>query len=46
MIKEEKLNLIILLVLFVIPFLAYLFNEPCLTTLTTKIVILSIAGIG
>jgi branched-chain amino acid transport system permease protein len=46
MIKEEKLNLIILLVLFVIPFLAYLFNEPYLTTLTTKIVILSIAGIG
>ena len=46
MIKEEKLNFIILFVLFVIPFIAVVFNEPYLTTLTTKIIILSIAGIG
>ena len=28
------------------PFLSYIFDEPYLTTLTTKIVILSIAGMG
>ena len=46
MFKEEKLNLIILCTLFCVPFLSYIFDEPYLTTLTTKIVILSIAGMG
>ena len=46
MFKEEKLNLIILCTLFCVPFLSYIFEEPYLTTLTTKIVILSIAGMG
>ena len=46
MFKEKKLNLIILYILFCVPFVSYIFDEPYLTTLTTKIVILSIAGIG
>ena len=46
MIQEAKLNSIILFILFSLPLISYIFEEPYLTTLTTKIVILSIAGIG
>ena len=46
MIKESKLNLVILLILFFLPLISFFFDEPYLTTLATKIIILSIAGIG
>ena len=37
---------LILIVLSILPLISFLFDEPYLTTLSTKILILSIAGIG
>lgn len=46
MIFEKFLNKWILFFLFLIPVLGFIFEEPYYITLTTKVVILGIAGIG
>ena len=46
MIVEKIFNKWILVFLFLIPVLGFIFEEPYYITLTTKVVILGIAGIG
>ena len=46
MIIEKVFNKWILFFLFLIPVLGFIFEEPYYITLTTKVVILGIAGIG
>ena len=46
MIIEKTFNKWILVFLFLIPVLGFIFEEPYYITLTTKVVILGIAGIG
>ena len=46
MIVEKFFNKWILVFLFLIPVLGFIFEEPYYITLTTKVVILGIAGIG
>ncbi len=46
MIEETKLNFFIILLIFFIPVLSFFLDDIYLTTLFTKIIILSIAGLG
>lgn len=46
MIIEKFLNKWILFFLLIIPFCGLIFDEPYYITLTTKVIILAIAGIG
>ncbi|MHA3914620.1 branched-chain amino acid ABC transporter permease [Halovulum sp. GXIMD14793] len=46
MTRETILNTALLLVLLVFPLLAWIWDEPFLITLTTRAVILAIAGVG
>ena len=46
MIVEKIFNKWILFFLFLIPVLGFIFEEPYYITLTTKVVILGVAGIG
>lgn len=46
MITEKIFNKWIFLLLLIIPILGLIFNEPYYITLTTKVIILGIAGVG
>lgn len=44
--RETVLNIAILLVLALVPFVAYVVDEPFIITLATKVAILALAGVG
>lgn len=46
MTKEAKLNIILVLALIIVPLWAWALDEPFIITLTTKVVILALAGVG